>query len=360
MNLERLAAALERRRSSGHSGRGARPRLRRPGATPGALFFCVPGSRVDGHDFAPKRSRAAPSHSWLSGRSPSACPRSSLRTLAPRWQSAQTSSSAADRGAAGRRRHRDEREDDDVVPPVRDPRGRRAAPGTPRNGRGARRRRTARRRAHDTGGDRPAADVPRDARRGDRSCAMEASSHASELHRLDRVRFSVLVFTNLSQDISTSTETWSRTSRRSGGSSPSPPPAVVNVGDEYGRRLASRAAGLRSRSSAADDSIGRDCARRGSSSSCAAASTSRTRSGRSRPRALLGIDDDAIERGVESVRGVPAGSKRRRGTAVHGDRRLRAQAGRARQSAARRSRLATGRVIVVVGAAAIATAASGR
>src|SRR5919199_4991983 len=35
---------------------------------------------------------------------------------------------------------------------------------------------------------------------GDRSCAMEATSHGSELGRLDRVRFSVLVFTNLSQD----------------------------------------------------------------------------------------------------------------------------------------------------------------
>src|ERR671932_509032 len=35
---------------------------------------------------------------------------------------------------------------------------------------------------------------------GDRSCAMEASSHASELHRLDRVRFAALVFTNLTQD----------------------------------------------------------------------------------------------------------------------------------------------------------------
>src|ERR671934_2580467 len=35
---------------------------------------------------------------------------------------------------------------------------------------------------------------------GDRSCAMEASSHGSELGRLDRVRFSALVFTNLSQD----------------------------------------------------------------------------------------------------------------------------------------------------------------
>src|SRR5438067_3781625 len=35
---------------------------------------------------------------------------------------------------------------------------------------------------------------------GDRSCAMEASSHASELHRLDRGRFAVLVVTNLRQD----------------------------------------------------------------------------------------------------------------------------------------------------------------
>src|SRR5205823_2001279 len=35
---------------------------------------------------------------------------------------------------------------------------------------------------------------------GDRTCAMEASSHASVLHRLDRVRFAVLVFTNLSHD----------------------------------------------------------------------------------------------------------------------------------------------------------------
>src|SRR5205085_1236930 len=35
---------------------------------------------------------------------------------------------------------------------------------------------------------------------GDRSCVMEASSHASVLHRLDCVRFRVLVFTNLSQD----------------------------------------------------------------------------------------------------------------------------------------------------------------
>ena len=35
---------------------------------------------------------------------------------------------------------------------------------------------------------------------GNRSVALEASSHAAVLHRLDRVRFDALVFTNLSQD----------------------------------------------------------------------------------------------------------------------------------------------------------------
>src|SRR5207253_5315997 len=35
---------------------------------------------------------------------------------------------------------------------------------------------------------------------GDRSCAMEATSHGSQLGRLDCVRFGALVFTNLSQD----------------------------------------------------------------------------------------------------------------------------------------------------------------
>jgi UDP-N-acetylmuramoyl-L-alanyl-D-glutamate--2,6-diaminopimelate ligase len=37
-------------------------------------------------------------------------------------------------------------------------------------------------------------------RQGDRSCALEATSHGSELGRLDGVRFSALAFTNLSQD----------------------------------------------------------------------------------------------------------------------------------------------------------------
>ena len=75
---------------------------------------------------------------------------------------------------------------------------------------------------------------------GDRSCAMEASSHASVLHRLDRVRFAVLVFTNLSQDhldFHGDMESYFEAKRQLFLAEPRPI-AVVNVGDEYGRRLA--------------------------------------------------------------------------------------------------------------------------
>ena len=41
--------------------RDRRPRLRRAPRAPGALFFCVPGSRVDGHDFAAAWWRPGPS-----------------------------------------------------------------------------------------------------------------------------------------------------------------------------------------------------------------------------------------------------------------------------------------------------------
>src|SRR5688500_14332561 len=75
---------------------------------------------------------------------------------------------------------------------------------------------------------------------GDRSVALEASSHASVLHRLDRVRFDALVFTNLSQDHLAFHETMEehfRAKRRLCVGA-APPPAAVNVGDEWGRRLA--------------------------------------------------------------------------------------------------------------------------
>src|SRR5688572_6005137 len=75
---------------------------------------------------------------------------------------------------------------------------------------------------------------------GDRSVALEASSHASVLHRLDRVRFDALVFTNLTQDHldyhGTMEEYFAAKRRLFVGAAP--PPAAVNIGDAWGRQLA--------------------------------------------------------------------------------------------------------------------------
>ena len=75
---------------------------------------------------------------------------------------------------------------------------------------------------------------------GDRSVALEASSHASVQHRLDRVRFDALVFTNLSQDhldFHVTMEEYFKAKRRL-FTGAAPPPAAVNIGDEWGRALA--------------------------------------------------------------------------------------------------------------------------
>jgi UDP-N-acetylmuramoyl-L-alanyl-D-glutamate--2,6-diaminopimelate ligase len=75
---------------------------------------------------------------------------------------------------------------------------------------------------------------------GDRSCALEATSHGSELGRLDGVRFSALAFTNLGQDHLDFHGTFERyfDAKRRLFVEGERPPAAVNVGDDYGRRLA--------------------------------------------------------------------------------------------------------------------------
>jgi UDP-N-acetylmuramoyl-L-alanyl-D-glutamate--2,6-diaminopimelate ligase len=82
---------------------------------------------------------------------------------------------------------------------------------------------------------------------GDRSVALEASSHAAEYRRLDRVRFDALVFTNLSQDhldFHGDMESYFAAKRRLFVGA-APPPAAVNVADAYGRRLAAELRDLR-------------------------------------------------------------------------------------------------------------------
>jgi UDP-N-acetylmuramoyl-L-alanyl-D-glutamate--2,6-diaminopimelate ligase len=75
---------------------------------------------------------------------------------------------------------------------------------------------------------------------GDRSVALEASSHGAALRRLDRVRFDALVFTNLTQDHLDLHGTMEEyyLAKRSLFAGPQPPPAAVNVDGEWGARLA--------------------------------------------------------------------------------------------------------------------------
>jgi UDP-N-acetylmuramoyl-L-alanyl-D-glutamate--2,6-diaminopimelate ligase len=76
---------------------------------------------------------------------------------------------------------------------------------------------------------------------GDRSAAMEATSHGSVLGRLDRVRFKALAFTNLTQDhldFHGSMDEYYEAKRRLFTEHEPAPAAAVNVGDEWGRRLA--------------------------------------------------------------------------------------------------------------------------
>ena len=73
---------------------------------------------------------------------------------------------------------------------------------------------------------------------GDGACAMEVSSHALELGRADGIRFVCRVFTNLTQDhldFHPNMESYFMAKRRLFDE---PGPSVVNVDDDYGNRLA--------------------------------------------------------------------------------------------------------------------------
>jgi len=76
---------------------------------------------------------------------------------------------------------------------------------------------------------------------GDRSAVMEATSHGSVLGRLDRVRFKALAFTNLTQDhldFHGTMDEYYEAKRRLFTEHEPAPAAAINVGDEWGRRLA--------------------------------------------------------------------------------------------------------------------------
>ena len=140
---------------------------------------------------------------------------------------------------------------------------------------------------------------------GDRSVAMEASSHASALRRLDAVRFAALVFTNLSHehlDFHADMEDYFQAKRRlfvTGN-----PPAAVNIADDYGRRLADELPDALTFGFAPDAELGPD-ALAGVELKLRGRFNAENALGAMAAARLLGIDDDAIVRGLESVRGVP-------------------------------------------------------
>ena len=139
---------------------------------------------------------------------------------------------------------------------------------------------------------------------GDRSVAMEASSHASALHRLDRVRFAALIFTNLSHehlDFHADMEDYFQAKRSlflHGA------PAAVGVGDEYGRRLAAELPQALTFGLAGDAAVGPE-ALAGVELKLRGRFNVENALGAVAAARLLGIDDGAIVRGLESVRSVP-------------------------------------------------------
>ena len=156
---------------------------------------------------------------------------------------------------------------------------------------------------------------------GDRSCALEATSHGSELGRLDRVRFSALVFTNLTQDhldFHGTIERYFDAKRRL--FTAERPPAAVNIGDPYGQRLAEELQGHDRLVTFgfADDAELRpeslDLGPRGARFTADGLELETRLRGRFNVEnvlgavaaaRLLGIEDEAIARGVRELRGVP-------------------------------------------------------
>jgi UDP-N-acetylmuramoyl-L-alanyl-D-glutamate--2,6-diaminopimelate ligase len=129
------------------------------------------------------------------------------------------------------------------------------------------------------------------------ACAMEATSHASVQARLDGVRFAVLVFTNLAHehlDFHGTMEAYFEAKRRLFGQAEH---AVVNVGDVWGRRLAVELENVTTFDAAADrlDAELKLRGRFNLENALGAAAAARS----------LGIGEDAIREGIESVDGVP-------------------------------------------------------
>ena len=132
---------------------------------------------------------------------------------------------------------------------------------------------------------------------GDEACVMEATSIASAQGRLEGTRFKVLVFTNLTQDHLDFHGTMEEYFAAKRALFEQAELAVVNAGDEWGRRLAAELPGAVTFTP--DDDLGgiglqlRGAFNRANAAGAVAAARA------------LEIDDAAIGAGIASVAGVP-------------------------------------------------------
>jgi UDP-N-acetylmuramoyl-L-alanyl-D-glutamate--2,6-diaminopimelate ligase len=274
--------------------------------SPGALFFCVPGSRADGHDFAPEAvaggAVALVVERPLELDVPQLVVRDARRAMAVAADEF-FGRPSVELQVAGVTGTNGKTTTTFLLYSILAAAGRRPGLlGTIESRVGGERRPAIRTTPE-------AIDIQRAFREmldaGDRSCAMEATSHGSELGRLDRVRFSALVFTNLSQDhldFHGTMERYFEAKRRlflEGD-----PPAAINVGNDWGRRLSQDRPDALTFGFAEDAQVGPDAldgvdlklrGRFNVENALGALAASR----------LLGVDEDAISRGLEAVRGVP-------------------------------------------------------
>ncbi|HEY7537105.1 MAG TPA: UDP-N-acetylmuramoyl-L-alanyl-D-glutamate--2,6-diaminopimelate ligase, partial [Gaiellaceae bacterium] len=133
---------------------------------------------------------------------------------------------------------------------------------------------------------------------GDTACVMEATSIAQAQGRLAGTRFAVLVFTNLTQDhldFHGSMEAYFASKRAMFRQAER---AVVNVGDEFGRRLAAELPQAVTFDAGSDALDGIELKLRGSFNRENAI-------GAALAAHELDVPVDAIRRGIESVSGVP-------------------------------------------------------
>ncbi len=287
-------------------------------AVPGSVFFCVPGARADGHDFAAQAIENGAVALVVERRLELGAPQivvADVRASMPKAAVAFFGDPTLELQVVGVTGTSGKTTTSFLLYAILAAAGRRPGLiGTIESRIGGERRKLARTTPE-------AIDLQRLFREmldvGDRSCAIEASSHASTLGRLEGTRFSALVFTNLSQDhldFHRDMDDYFEAKRRlflTGA------PAAVNVGDPYGRRLAAELDGALTFGLVDDAEIRAERLEFGGTGArfTAAGIELETRLrgrfnienvlGAVAAARLLGIDDDSIARGVSSLRGVP-------------------------------------------------------